>query len=117
VRGKQQREGRYGFRGQQQPNGRQNGWQQGPPPVAGPGTQFQNGYNGGGQAPQWGPRSVPAGQFQLQPQHMFFSEGPTAPNPEGQMNGMLTQEEAFYAQKMGMTPEQYTGWRGGVVRR
>lgn len=47
--------------------------------------------------------------------HTFFTEAPTPPVVRN-MPGQLTAEERFYAQRMGMSEQEYIGWRGGVIR-
>lgn len=61
------------------------------------------------------PRSVPAGQFSLPPQHTFFTEGPTPP-AQFQSSTQLTSEEQRWARTMGMSDADYAAWKGGVVR-
>lgn len=81
------------------------------------------------QAPQ--PQPNGQQQFQANPQYQrgpgafvpapvspvgqFFTEQPTPPSQDSQLN-TITQDEAYYAQKMNMTPQEYVAWRGGVVR-
>lgn len=55
--------------------------------------------------------SVPANQ-----PHQFFSESPTPPVFGEFGAGGLSQAEMFVAREMGMAPEQYLSWRGGVQR-
>jgi hypothetical protein len=98
VRGRKIRAGQYSP--QQNPNGNQFG------------QQVQNGMTGY-QHPGARP-AVPATQSQI-PQYQFFTEGPSAPQLQGP-SGMLTPQERSYAQKMGMTDQDYIAWRGGVVR-
>lgn len=44
----------------------------------------------------------------------FFTEPSTPPGQQGSVS-TLTNDEQYYAQKMGMTNEEYAAWRGGVV--
>lgn len=102
ARGRMIREGNYN--GQRQPAQPQFGQ---------PPQQPANGYP----PRQFGPGiSVPA-------QHQFFTEQPTPPQGNGFSFGSgnptsweLTPEQKMYAQKMGMTEQEYRDWSGGVVR-
>lgn len=108
VRGRLMAAGRYDPRWQNRqpaPQGQANG-----------APQF-----GGQNFHQQGPGvSVPAPMAPI-PQQQFFTEAPTAP-PAGyggwgnQSNQwQLTPDQASYAQKMGMSEQQYRDWSGGVT--
>jgi hypothetical protein len=94
VRGRKIRAGQYNPQAAQQPQQVQNG---------------MTGYQHPGARP-----AVPANQSPI-PQYQFFTEGPSAPQLQGP-SGMLTPQERSYAQKMGMSDQDYIAWRGGVVR-
>lgn len=76
------------------------------------GGQPQQHQNGGVPQPQPFTRSpaVPAQPYQ------FFTESPTPPSGDQFGGNALSQQEIHAAQAMGMTPEQYIHWRGGVQR-
>jgi hypothetical protein len=93
VRGRVARRGQFGG---QAPQG---------PQVQGPSVP---GYQGGT------PRAVPAGSYAV-PQYQYFTEGPTPPSQYNPQQG-LSHEQMVYAQRMGMSPQDYMAWMGGVQR-
>jgi hypothetical protein len=110
--------------GGQQPGAGTAGWQGGPGAPPGFGGQrqglssFVNGQgNAIGQPPAGfgygatGIMSVPANQ-----PYQFFSESPTPPMFSELGAGGLSPAESFVAREMGMAPDQYLVWRGGVQR-
>lgn len=133
ARGELMETGQYRFSGQQQgqpgqPQGQQGqtatNWQGngGAPPGFGQPRaslgQYVNGQgNPLGSTPQGmgygspGLTSVPAQQ-----PYQFFSESPTPPMFSELGAGGLSPAEMFVAREMGISPEQYIVWRGGVQR-
>jgi hypothetical protein len=69
--------------------------------------------------PMQGPgASVPAPTVPLQ-NHQFFTEPPTPPSTQDWQQGQMqfTQEDAYYAQKFGMTPQDWMAWKGAQTMR
>lgn len=80
--------------------------------------QPRNQNQGGGQFPQQNgqmPQYNSGNSVPAQP-HQFFTEGPTPPQLGELGGGSLSPQEQFVAQQMGMKPEEYMMWKGGVNR-
>lgn len=102
ARGRAIAEGRYNGRAQQptQPQF----------PQAAP--QFQGRPGPGMAVPA---QAAPLYQPPMQAQpYQFFTEAPTTPWAQPGGANMLTPEQRMYAQKMGMSDQEYISWRGGV---
>jgi hypothetical protein len=108
VRGRMMSQGRYDPRWQNRQGQQQNG----APQFGQPGQNFH----------QQGPGvSVPAPMAPI-PHQTFFTEAPTPPaaNWGGGWSGgggnqwQLSADQQMYAQKMGMSEQQYRDWSGGV---
>lgn len=80
------------------------------------------GYTQQGQPIYSAPPAMPGPGNAVPAQHQFFSEAPTPPQYGTFISGNnanqweLTPEQKMYAQKMGMSEQEYRDWSGGIQR-